>query len=176
MERVGGVAAAAIFQQHDDVAEFQILPGPRTERRRIQLTGTEQVSAARIEAYLKAYDPSNAAAWLDPDRLKLTILSLYRDEGMLAASVTIRPPQFTPGSAVLPVEIVEGPTFRIGAVRIDGASLVPDDEVRRAIGVGNAHEGFIGGVNRRQLQGTRRNHHRSRHPWLTSRLHLRPRR
>ena len=106
-----------------------VKPGERVARRRIEFRGNARLTTGRLDALV---DDRNleSTAWNDPAPLRDAVLSLYRDQGMLAASVVVGQPVFADEGATLPVDITEGPLFRIGAVTIEGAEHRSEDQVR----------------------------------------------
>lgn len=107
--------------------------GPRTDRREIRFSGNVRIPTRRLNAFIEGRRLS-AVAWADPGQLRTALLTLYRDESMLGASVRVQPVLFEGTTAVLPVDIVEGQEFRIGTVTLDAAvDGLAEQTVRSAI-------------------------------------------
>lgn len=111
---------------------LRIDPGPRTTKKEIQLSGNEVIPTSQLQATIQSRQLSEAA-WVEPERLRTALLGLYREEGRLAASVRVRPPIYEGETARLPVEIVEGPEFRIGSIVLDGVAGLGGPAARAAL-------------------------------------------
>jgi outer membrane protein assembly factor BamA/autotransporter translocation and assembly factor TamB len=113
---------------------LQVTRGPRTPDRRIVFRGNAHLSTATLDEELRLRG-LDVTAWLMPAELEEALRDRYRSEGLLAARVTVGSPSFDGPRAVLPVEIAEGPVFRVASVRIEGARAKRSDEIARLFGV-----------------------------------------
>jgi outer membrane protein assembly factor BamA/autotransporter translocation and assembly factor TamB len=111
-----------------------IVPGPQFVERRIAFEGNKDVTSATLAEVVHEHD-LGVEAWLDQKRLTTALVDSYRSLGYLGASITVEPPRFEGTSAILPVRIEEGPQFRIGEVRVGGATSPTADEVRATFGL-----------------------------------------
>jgi outer membrane protein assembly complex protein YaeT len=112
----------------------RIVPGPRFLDRRIEFEGNSDVAAAVLTGVV--HDRGlDTESWLNPAPLITAVVDFYRSLGYLAASVTVAPPRFEETAAILRVRIDEGPQYRIGEVRVDGAVAPGADDVRATFGL-----------------------------------------
>lgn len=110
---------------------LRIDPGSPTDRLEIRWIGNERLGTRRLDSFVEARGLSRSA-WTDPGRLGTALLRLYREEGMLAASVRVQPVKFDARTAILPVDIVEGSEFQLATVAFDGVNGLPEPTVRNA--------------------------------------------
>lgn len=108
-----------------------IQPGPRSTSRRLLFSGQQHVDAARLDELARDQNQSTSP-WVDPAPLVRAVTSMYRNEGFLDAGVIVGPPAFDGDAATLPVEITEGPQFRVEAVAFVGARLRPSAALEKA--------------------------------------------
>ena len=115
-------------------ALVRIVPGPRFDERRLSFEGNTAVPSEALTEIVRVRD-LDIEAWLDRGRLASTLEEHYRSLGYLSASATVESPVFKGASAILPVRIEEGPLYRVGEVRVDGAAPRSADEVRATFGL-----------------------------------------
>lgn len=111
----------------------QVERGPRTVDRRLEFRGNTHLPSSALDQLVRTEDLERRA-WLTPVALEEALRERYRREGFLAARVKVGSPIVDGPRAVLPVEIVEGPRFRIGSVRVEGARARRTDELLRLLG------------------------------------------
>ena len=63
--------------------------------------------------------------WSSPSDLQTVLVTAYHAQGYLGAQVTIGNAAFEGNRATLPVQIVEGPVFKVGVARIDDPGTPP---------------------------------------------------
>lgn len=112
---------------------IRISAGERSASRAILFVGNQSIPTSQLRVLVQRADLA-VAAWLERSRLAEAVTDLYHDEGLLAASVEVEPPEFTGSRAVLPVRIHEGTRFSIGEVAISGVASRSESEVRRTFG------------------------------------------
>jgi outer membrane protein assembly factor BamA/autotransporter translocation and assembly factor TamB len=112
----------------------RIVPGPRFLDRRIEFEGNSDVASAVLTGVV--HDRGlETESWLNPAPLTTAVEDFYRSLGYLGVSVTVAPPRFQDTTAILPVRLQEGPQYRIGEVRVDGAVPPGADDVRATFGL-----------------------------------------
>jgi outer membrane protein assembly factor BamA/autotransporter translocation and assembly factor TamB len=123
---------AATIDSRDDEKRLlvRVEPGPRTDHRRVEFRGNQQMSSDRLSAVIAEPDLERAV-WLDPGRLRDALEAFYRREGYLAASVRIDDIVISGDTAVRPIEINEGEAFRIRELVIKGAEATPVEDVKK---------------------------------------------
>ncbi len=112
----------------------RLTPGTRYTDRRLVFEGERTLSAEELDAILQTRQLTQTA-WLRPADVEAALVALYRSRGLQSARVNIEPPVFSESTARLPVEVIEGPQFRIASVDIEGVSARPIEEVRKAFGI-----------------------------------------
>jgi outer membrane protein assembly factor BamA len=104
----------------------------KTPAHRVAFEGNSRVATERLEALFEGREKE---AWLNREALRETVVGIYRSEGLLAAEVKVGPPRLVGGALELPVTIDEGPEIVLGDVKIAGAAVLPEEEVRLAAGL-----------------------------------------
>lgn len=119
--------------QGEKQIRIRVATGERSASREMLFVGNQSIPTSQLR--LLVQEPGLAlASWLEPSRLAEAVTDLYHDEGLLAASAEVGPPEFTGKGAVLPVRIHEGTRFSIGEVVISGLISRSDREVRQTFG------------------------------------------
>jgi outer membrane protein assembly complex protein YaeT len=121
--------------EHDEKRiRIDIDRGRQTTSRRIDLMGNARLDD---ETLTRAIEESGTAttAWLDPRPLEQTLRARYAREGMLEADVRASAVLFQDDTAVLPVEISEGPIVRVGEIDFEVAGGKDESEAREAFGL-----------------------------------------
>ena len=106
--------------------------GPRSLSRRLDVTGASHLSQPDIDTVAAQV---GVDAWLRPASLAEALTQRYRQEGLLAATVSAGPARYDGTTAVLPVRIDEGRTFVVGRVALTGTTSRGEDAARRAFGL-----------------------------------------
>jgi outer membrane protein assembly factor BamA len=106
---------------------IQVVPGPRSVERRLELTGNSLLRDAEIGAIAEHL---GIDAWFAPKSLADEIALRYRQAGRLSASVAAGPVEYAGSAAVMPVRIDEGPPFSIGRVVVRGAHERSEHDAR----------------------------------------------
>ena len=110
------------------IAHVAITPGQKYDTRAPVFTGNRAldvddlkriVAAARIEGQM----------WSEPTLVEQALADAYRSRGYRGVKVTAGEPKFEGTRAELPVTIVEGPLYRIGAVKVNA----PPDAQRASV-------------------------------------------
>ena len=124
-------AEIEVSQLPSDAADKRVLvaitPGPAVSSRRVEFSGNDRLSSGVLQ---QAAARLGTEIWLVPARLADEVARLYREEGLLAATVVAGPVSVTGDQALLPVRIEEGAQFRIGRVMVSGARARPESDVR----------------------------------------------
>ena len=112
----------------------QIDPGPRSSERQTNFVGNSTLSTEELHAIVQRLD-LEGAAWLDPRRLERAITARYGFEGLLGATMTVRPAEYNDDTAILPMVIEEGAVFRVAELRFAGVDALQASAVREAAGL-----------------------------------------
>lgn len=99
---------------------LRIDQGQRTDQRRIDFRGNEQLTTQELESFIRRSGLVEVA-WSDPEPLIRAMRSFYQSEGMLEAEVTVASPEFEGDVGRLPVAIGEGPVFTVSGISFEGA-------------------------------------------------------
>ncbi len=140
LARDGHLQAEARTEIREDTAAgtkqiaVQLAPGPRYTDRRLEFEGQERLTAEELRAVVEARRLA-LAAWLRPSEVESALEAHYKSLGYQSAEVSIKPPRFEGSSALLPVEVNEGPQFVIADVDVTGVSARSLEEVREAFGI-----------------------------------------
>jgi outer membrane protein assembly complex protein YaeT len=108
---------------------IEIMPGSLSRSRVIRISGNEAITTERLR------ELATTAAWLRTATLRDDVTALYHREGWLAAMVEAGPIEFDGDRAILPLTIQEGPLFTVADVRVSGAVLRTEADVRQAFGL-----------------------------------------
>ena len=105
-------------------AAVTIVPGPRYTSREAVYTGNQAMSASDLK---KAVTQSGVGEriWSSPSDLQTVLVTAYHARGYLGAQVTIGNAAFEGNRATLPVQIAEGPVFKVGVARVDDPGTPP---------------------------------------------------
>jgi outer membrane protein assembly factor BamA/autotransporter translocation and assembly factor TamB len=106
--------------------------GEKTPVHRVVFEGNARVPGERLEPLVEGREKE---AWLNRELLRQAVLEFYRIEGLLAAEVKVGPPRRAGEALALPVTIDEGPEIVLGEPKIEGASALPEEQVRLAAGL-----------------------------------------
>ncbi len=131
--------------------------GPRAGVWRITFEGNENVSTRQLRRAmdLKSWRPWS---WItknnryDPLQLEADLDALrreYLDRGFLDVEIGEPEVEDAPGKLLrVHIPIEEGPVYRIGAVRVEGVTLFPPDEVAAAVRVEQGDVASLGAIER----------------------------
>ena len=172
-ETVAGAAAgrvAALYRQHrffDASVEARLVPdpanpgaawlafdveeGPRYKVRFLEFPGAVSISPDSLGQFAGQHSWFNPQNWVTTPRLTDADLDVvaadarrqYYDAGFLDA--TVSPPRKTVDGTTMRVafDVEEGVRYRVGAIRIEGASLFPEAALRSALPL---REGDVAGA------------------------------
>ncbi len=100
------------------------MPGPRYTSREAVYTGNQALSASDLKKAVKL-SGIGERIWSSPSDLQTVLVTAYHAQGYLGAQVTIGNATFEGNRATLPVQIAEGPVFKVGVARIDDPGTPP---------------------------------------------------
>jgi outer membrane protein assembly factor BamA/autotransporter translocation and assembly factor TamB len=105
-------------------AAITIEPGPRYTTREAVYTGNQAMSASDLKKAVKQSGVGERI-WSSPSDLQTVLVTAYHTRGYLGAQVTIGNAAFEGNRATLPVQILEGPIFKVGVARVDDPGTPP---------------------------------------------------
>jgi outer membrane protein assembly factor BamA len=115
-------------------AVVEVSPGVRSAQREVRFSGNAQLPAEVLEAALRD-GRVRERMWVRPELVEPLLEGMYRGQGFLDADVTVLATRFEGERAILPVQVSEGPQFRVGDLRVTGAARLGDDRTRAALGL-----------------------------------------
>jgi outer membrane protein insertion porin family len=128
------------FADGDVRVTFQIAEGRRITIDRIVIEGNQGLSDGQVKSVMATRERQYFILRGKVHRQRLEedierILQLYNDHGFIQARVDSHDVTLDPARARVTVTIVvvEGPQFRVGTLDLEGASVLPLDEVRRQV-------------------------------------------
>ncbi len=124
---------------------YQVTEGPHTGIRRIDFQGNQAISAKELRGVLTSWqlwflglwpsgNYSEKALAVDAERVQ----HFYRSRGYLDARVYVTRVDFTPdkSSSTVLIQIEEGVRYKVRAVKVSGAKLFPEDQVKAELKLG----------------------------------------
>jgi len=105
--------------------------GARSTMTTIRVEGTPPDLTAAIVAHLKARGLVGGPL-SDPGAVEREVTTYLQTRGHVGARVTAGAPIFEGAAATLPVTVESGPAYSVAGVRFEGASGLPDDDLRKA--------------------------------------------
>jgi outer membrane protein insertion porin family len=134
-------------------ARIRIDPGPRSDSRRVALSGNRVISSEVLQD-LASSRRLDAEAWKDPAPLIDEIRAAYAAKGYLGARARAEPIEFSNGSATLPITIEEGPPAHVASLDLTG--VAPERRAGAldaiALPVGSAFAAGMGRAGRTRLE------------------------
>ncbi len=131
-------AAIAVEVDHSQpdlvTATVRVEPGPRSTERRLAFSGNTVLSEKELLATVEA-DTGLVSPWRDPAPLLEVLQAAYASRGYLGTMATTGDLEFTGGTAILPIRIVEGPLARVASLTVSGADRVGQSEAAAATGL-----------------------------------------
>ncbi|MGE3190602.1 MAG: translocation/assembly module TamB domain-containing protein, partial [Vicinamibacterales bacterium] len=134
---VGSTVTAAVVTETParKVIRVEVAPGATVSRRELRFSGNQAVPSSRLETAVERAG-LGAEAWLEPGTIADAVQAFYRSTGFLTATVTAADaPRVEDGVGVLPITVVEGPRFVLGAVALQGVDAAREGLVRDAAGL-----------------------------------------
>lgn len=113
---------------------LRVDPGPRSDRLQLDVTGNRRLDAEYVNTVLQQIDPPETA-WIDPQAAAGALRAAYAAAGMPEAEVVVGDPRREGEMAVLPVEVVEGPLYRVGTIRFAGVGAISAVELEALLPV-----------------------------------------
>jgi outer membrane protein assembly factor BamA/autotransporter translocation and assembly factor TamB len=125
---------------------------------RPRVTGGNDPTNAAVTSRLGAL-PLASLSVADRDGLADAVAAYLRTRGHLRATAAVDPVVVDAGGAVLPVRLQPGPVFRVGTVTLEGAGVLPAEDVRAAVALapGDLHDATRTAQARDAVAGTYRN-------------------
>ncbi len=106
--------------------------GPQTSKLRLNWEGNQTISSADLNT-LAETQTGPTSIWVDPDSVLRIVRGRYARLGYLDTRVKVGKPAFDGSSAVLPIEVVEGPRTLVSRVDITGADPTRRDAALAAL-------------------------------------------
>ena len=130
---------------------FDIAEGPRYSVGFLEFPGAESLDPDDLCKFAGQHSWFNPQNWVTTPRLTDPDLETvaadarrqYYDAGFLDATVSAPRKSFDGATMRVAYDVVEGPRYRVGAIRIEGATLFPETALRAAL---RLREGDVAGA------------------------------
>jgi len=126
----GGFLAARIDPKirtsERKLVTFDIQTGAKYGTAALEFPGAKGIPAGELKGLLKRKD-LQSALYLNGPKVRDRLQSYYREKGYLDAAVKLPVPVFANGKATVRIPILEGPRYRVAAVKFSGNSALTDE-------------------------------------------------